>query len=104
MTKGHPVAEIFYDDSADLSLVQRRHVAVLGYGSQGHAHALSLRDSGVDVRVGLPAGSASRERAESDGLRVLTAAEACAEADLVAVLAPDHVQRALYADAIASRL
>ena len=55
------MAEIFYDDSADLSLVQRRHVAVLGYGSQGHAHALSLRDSGVDVRVGLPAGSASRE-------------------------------------------
>jgi ketol-acid reductoisomerase len=48
------VAEIFYDDSADLSVIQRRHVAVLGYGSQGHAHALSLRDSGVDVRVGLP--------------------------------------------------
>ena len=55
------MAEIFYDDSADLSVIQRRHVAVLGYGSQGHAHALSLRDSGVDVRVGLPEGSKSRE-------------------------------------------
>ena len=102
--KGHPVAEIFYDDSADLSLVQRRHVAVLGYGSQGHAHALSLRDSGVDVRVGLPAGSASREKAGSDGLRVLTPAEACEEADLVMVLIPDHLQRAVYAEAIAPSL
>ena len=98
------MAEIFYDDSADLSLVQRRHVAVLGYGSQGHAHALSLRDSGVDVRVGLPAGSASREKAESDGLRVLTPAEACEEADLVMVLIPDHLQRAVYAEAIAPSL
>ena len=58
------MAEIFYDDSADLSVIQRRHVAVLGYGSQGHAHALSLRDSGVDVRVGLPEGSKSREKAD----------------------------------------
>ena len=98
------MAEIFYDDSADLSLVQRRHVAVLGYGSQGHAHALSLRDSGVDVRVGLPAGSASREKAESDGLRVLPPAEACEEADLVMVLIPDHLQRAVYAEAIAPSL
>jgi len=102
--KGHPVAEIFYDDSADLSLVQRRHVAVLGYGSQGHAHALSLRDSGVDVRVGLPAGSASREKAESEGLRVLTPADACEEADLVMVLIPDHLQRAVYSEAIAPSL
>ncbi len=98
------MAEIFYDDSADLSLVQRRHVTVLGYGSQGHAHALSLRDSGVDVRVGLPAGSASREKAESDGLRVLPPAQACEEADLVMVLIPDHLQRAVYADAIAPSL
>src|SRR6516164_4092525 len=100
----YPVAEIFYDHDADLSLVQQRHVAVLGYGSQGHAHALSLRDSGVDVRVGLPAGSASREKAESDGLRVLTPAEACEEADLVMVLIPDHLQRAVYAEAIAPSL
>ena len=64
--------EIFYDDDADLSIVQGRKVAVLGYGSQGHAHALSLRDSGVDVRVGLPEGSKSRAKAEDEGLRVLT--------------------------------
>jgi ketol-acid reductoisomerase len=87
------VAEIFYDDSADLSVIQRRHVAVLGYGSQGHAHALSLRDSGVDVRVGLPEGSKSREKAANDGLRVVTPGEACEEADLIMVLIPDHLQR-----------
>jgi ketol-acid reductoisomerase len=98
------VAEIFYDDSADLSVIQRRHVAVLGYGSQGHAHALSLRDSGVDVRVGLPEGSASRDRAANDGLRVTTPAEACEESDLVMVLVPDHLQRGLYAEAIAPSL
>src|SRR5271170_7105482 len=99
-----PVAEIFYDDSADLSLIQARHVAVLGYGSQGHAHALSLRDSGVDVRVGLLPGSSSREKAESDGLRVLTPAEACEEANLVMVLIPDTLQREVYAEAIAPSL
>src|SRR5580700_7147108 len=99
-----PVAEIFYDHDADLSLIQQRHVAVLGYGSQGHAHALSLRDSGVDVRVGLQPGSKSREKAESDGLRVLTPAEACEEADLVMVLIPDTLQRQVYAEAIAPSL
>jgi ketol-acid reductoisomerase len=98
------VAEIFYDDSADLSLIQRRNVAVLGYGSQGHAHALSLRDCGVDVRVGLPAGSKSREKAENDGLRVLAPAEACEEADLTMVLIPDHLQRQVYAEAVAPSL
>jgi ketol-acid reductoisomerase len=98
------VAEIIYDDGADLGLIQQRHVAVLGYGSQGHAHALSLRDSGVDVRVGLPEGSRSRESAESEGLRVLTPQEACEEADLIMVLVPDHLQRALYAEAIAPSL
>ena len=89
--------EIFYDDDADLSIVQGRKVAVLGYGSQGHAHALSLRDSGVDVRVGLPEGSKSRAKAEDEGLRVVTPAEASAEADLIMVLAPDPAQRKLYA-------
>jgi ketol-acid reductoisomerase len=98
------VAEIFYDQDADLSLIQQRHVAVLGYGSQGHAHALSLRDSGVDVRVGLQPGSKSREKAEGDGLRVLTPAEACEEADLVMVLIPDHLQRQVYTEAIAPSL
>ncbi len=98
------MAEIFYDDSADLALIQQRHVAILGYGSQGHAHALSLRDSGVDVRVGLPEGSKSREKAENDGLRVLTPAQACEEADLTMVLIPDHLQRQVYAEAIAPSL
>ena len=98
------MADIFYDDQADLAVIQQRHVAVLGYGSQGHAHALSLRDSGVDVRVGLPEGSASREAAANEGLRVTTPDQACEEADLIMVLVPDHVQRALYAEAIAPSL
>jgi ketol-acid reductoisomerase len=96
--------EIYYDDDADLSLVQDRAVAVLGYGSQGHAHALSLRDSGVDVRVGLPDGSKSRAKAEDEGLRVLSPSEASAEADLIMVLAPDPAQRGLYRDAVEPNL
>jgi ketol-acid reductoisomerase len=98
------VAEIFYDDDANLGAIQGRHVAVLGYGSQGHAHALSLRDSGVDVRVGLPEGSKSRAKAEEDGLPVLTPAEACEQADLIMVSVPDTVQRHLYQEAIAPNL
>ena len=98
------MAELFYDDDADLSLIQSRNVAVLGYGSQGHAHALSLRDSGVDVRVGLPEVSKSRAKAEAEGLRVVTPYEACEEADLVVILAPDHVQRHLYTDAVEPNL
>ena len=98
------MAEMFYDDDADLSLIQGRTVAVIGYGSQGHAHALSLRDSGVDVRVGLNEGSGSRAKAEAEGLRVVTPAEAAAEADFVVVLTPDQTQRSLYADAIAPNL
>jgi ketol-acid reductoisomerase len=98
------VAEMFYDDDADLSVIQGRNVAVLGYGSQGHAHALSLRDSGVDVRVGLPEGSRSRAKAEAEGLRVLTPSEACEEADLIMILAPDHIQRKLYAESVEPNL
>jgi ketol-acid reductoisomerase len=91
---------MFYDDDADLSLIQGKNVAVLGYGSQGHAHALSLRDSGVDVRVGLLEGSTSRAKAEAEGLRVLTPAEAVEESDVIVILAPDHVQRKLYAESV----
>ncbi len=95
---------IYYDDDADLSIIQGRKVAVLGYGSQGHAHALSLRDSGVDVRVGLPEGSLSRPKAADEGLRVVTPAEASAEADVIMILAPDTKQRHIYAADIAPNL
>ncbi|MFC7505129.1 ketol-acid reductoisomerase, partial [Nocardioides sp. GCM10030258] len=94
------MAEIFYDDDADLSLIQGKHVAVIGYGSQGHAHALNLRDSGVDVRVGLKEGSKSRAKAEEQGLRVLSVADAVEEADVIVVLAPDQFQRHIYAESI----
>jgi ketol-acid reductoisomerase len=98
------MADIYYDDDADLSLIQGKKVAVLGFGSQGHAHALSLRDSGVDVRVGLPEGSKSRPKAEQAGLRVVTPAEAVAEADVIMILAPDTVQRKLYDADVAPNL
>jgi len=95
---------MFYDDDADLSIIQGRTVAVIGYGSQGHAHALSLRDSGVDVRVGLKEDSKSRAKAEAEGLRVLNVADAVAEADLIMILTPDQVQRHVYAEDIAPNL
>src|ERR1700759_1071883 len=96
--------EIYYDDDADLSLVQGRKVAVLGYGSQGHAHALNLRDSGVDVRIGLAEGSKSKEKAEAEGFRVLPVAAAVEEADGIVILTPDQVQRHVYADSIKDHL
>jgi ketol-acid reductoisomerase len=98
------VAELFYDADADLSIIQNRVVAVMGYGSQGHAHSLSLRDSGVDVRVGLAPGSKSRAKAEEEGLRVVDPATAAAEADLIMMTVPDPVQKKLYAEAIAPNL
>lgn len=98
------MAEMFYDDDADLSIIQNRVVAVMGFGSQGHAHALSLRDSGVDVRVGLPEGSKSRAKAEEEGLRVVDPATAAAEADVIMVLVPDPAQKKLYKDAIEPNL
>jgi ketol-acid reductoisomerase len=98
------MAEVRYDDDADLRVVQARNVAVLGYGSQGSAQALSLRDSGVDVRVGLLQGSATRVEAESAGLRVVSPYEACEEADLMVVLVPDQAQRSLYTEAIEPNL
>jgi len=96
--------EIFYDDDADLGVLNDKKVAVIGYGSQGHAHALSLRDSGVDVRIGLPEGSKSRPKAEEQGLRVVTPAEAAAEADIVMILAPDTKQKKIYDEEIAPNL
>ena len=98
------MAEMFYDDDADTSIIQGRKVAVIGYGSQGHAHALNLRDSGVDVRVGLAEGSKSRAKAEAEGLRVLNVADAVKEADLVVILTPDQVQRTVYANEIEPNL
>ena len=92
------MATQYHDEDADLSIIQSKKVAVIGYGSQGHAHALSLRDSGVDVRVGLAEGSKSRAKAESEGLRVLNVADAVKESDVVMLLAPDHVQRHIYND------
>src|SRR5216683_6769037 len=98
------MATVYYDDEADLGLAQARKIAVLGYGSQGHAHALSLRDSGCEVRVGLPEGSKSRPRAEAAGLTVVAPAAACAWADVIMVLTPDTGQRTLYAEAIGPNL
>ena len=98
------MAKMYYDKDADLSLIQAKKVAVIGYGSQGHAHALSLKDSGVDVRVGLPPGSASRARAEKDGLRVVDPAAATREADVVMILTPDTGQAKLYREAIEPNL
>jgi ketol-acid reductoisomerase len=98
------MAEMFYDDDADLSVIQGKKVAVIGYGSQGHAHALNLRDSGVDVRVGLAEGSRSKAKAEAEGLPVKSVADAVKEADLVVILTPDQVQRTVYANEIQPNL
>jgi ketol-acid reductoisomerase len=98
------VTEIHYDKDADLELIKSKKVAVIGYGSQGHAHALNLHDSGVDVVVGLKANSKSIAKAEEAGLKVMTTAEAAAWGDVIVILAPDQVQRHLYADDIAPNL
>ena len=95
---------LYYDADADLSRLTGRRVAIIGYGSQGHAHALSLRDSGVDIRIGLPEGSKSRAVAAKDGLRVVTPAEAAKEADFIVILTPDHTQKQVYDEAIAPNL
>ena len=98
------MARMYYDEDADLALIRGRKVAILGYGSQGHAHALNLRDSGIDVRVGLPPSSESRAKAETQGLTVLEPSEACAWAAVIMVLVPDTVQAALYREAIRPHL
>lgn len=98
------MAEIFYDDNADLSNIQGKKVAIIGYGSQGHAHALNLRDSGVEVVVGLREGSSSVAKAQEQGLEVAPIAQAVAQADVVMILAPDQVQAKLYESEIAPNL
>jgi len=91
------VTEIFYDKDADLSLIQGKKVAVIGYGSQGHAHALNLRDSGVEVKIGLRPDSKSVAKAQEAGFEVLSTAEAAKWGDVIVILAPDQSQRGLYA-------
>jgi len=98
------VTEIFYDKDADLALIQSKKVAVIGYGSQGHAHALNLRDSGVEVKIGLKEGSKSIAKATDAGFEVLSSAEAAKWADVVVILAPDQHQRGLYAADIKDNL
>ncbi len=90
------MATVLYEKDADRSKIANRKVAILGYGSQGHAHALNLKESGIDVRVGLRAGSASAAKATEAGLRVLVLDEACAEADLIMMLLPDTEQADIY--------
>lgn len=98
------MAQLFYDSDADLSLLDGKTVAIIGYGSQGHAHALNLKDSGVNVVVGLYAGSRSAEKARADGLEVLSVAEAAERADWIMVLLPDETQKAVYDAEIAPHL
>ncbi len=98
------MANIYYDGDADPALVSARRVAVFGYGSQGHAHALNLRDSGVEVRVALHPGSRSKARAEADGLEVLGGADAAAWADVVMLLTPDTTQAGIYQEQVAPNL
>jgi ketol-acid reductoisomerase len=97
-------ANVYYDNDADTGLIADKRVAILGYGSQGHAHALNLKDSGIDVVVGLRAGSSSKPKAEAAGLRVLPTADAVREADIVMVLLPDTEQKKVYEADIAPNL
>src|SRR6185312_11893162 len=96
--------KIYYDKDADFSLIKDKTVAIIGYGSQGHAHALNLRDSGVKVVIGLPANSRSKAKAEAEKLTVLTPAEAAKAGDVIMILTPDTNQAALYKEAIAPEL
>ena len=97
-------AKIYYDQDADLSLLRGKKIAIVGYGSQGHAHALNLKDSGLDVVVGLYKGSKSWPKAEKDGLRVAAVAEAAQMADIIMVLLPDQVHRQTFEESIRGAL
>ena len=98
------MTKLYYDDDADLGLLSGKKVAVIGYGSQGHAHSLSLRDSGIDVVVGLKEGSSSKAKAEAEGLTVLPVAEAAKAADIIMLLTPDQVQAEVYKNDIADNI
>ena len=98
------MAKLFYDSDADLGLLQDKTVAIIGYGSQGHAHALNLKDSGIKVVVGLYEGSRSASKATSDGLEVLSVAEASERADWIMILLPDEFQKDVYSKEIAPHL
>ncbi|GAA1470374.1 ketol-acid reductoisomerase [Microbacterium thalassium] len=98
------MAEMFYDEDADLSLIQGKKVAIVGYGSQGHAHAQNLRDSGVEVVIALKDGSKSTAKAQEDGFEVKNVADAAEWADLIMILAPDQHQRSIFSDSIKDKL
>ena len=93
-------ATLYYDNDASLDPIQGKLVAIVGYGSQGHAHAQNLRDSGMKVVVGLADGSKSRAKAEADGFEVLSVADAAKRADLIMILAPDQVQGKIYEQSV----
>ncbi len=95
---------IYYDNDADLSILKKKKIAVLGFGSQGHAHALNLKDSGSNVIVGLREGSSSIKKAKDSGLKVLSVSEACKEADIIMVLVPDELQKQLYEEKVKPNL
>ncbi|MBP7175511.1 MAG: ketol-acid reductoisomerase [Thermoclostridium sp.] len=98
------MAKMFYDSDCELKLLDNKTVAIIGYGSQGHAHALNLKESGVNVVVGLAPGSKSREKAQAAGLKVLDTAEAAKAADLIMILVPDQIQADIYRDSIEKNL
>src|SRR5260370_13610916 len=98
------MATMYYDKDADLSIIQRKKVAIIGYGSQGHAHALNLKDSGVSVRVGLPATSRSRAKAQAAGLTVRDVGDVANRADVVMILIPAHVHGQPYRVSIQPKL
>jgi len=98
------MVKTYYDHDADLSLIQSKKVAIIGYGSQGHAHALNLKDSGVQVKVGLAPGSKSIAKAQKAGLEVGTPAEVAAWADVVMMLTPDQTQAKIYAEEVGPQM